>query len=380
MSLPLSIALRTNNPKRAVDFITGGGNFTMALQRNGRLWGWGANASGQIGDNSLIAKCTPVAVGGTLKTFCKIAPGGIGSSSSHTLGLDKNGKAWAWGVNTFGQIGDNSIISKLTPVAVLGQQKTFCKIDTGLSHSLAIDKNGRAWAWGTNMATRFLAGQLGDGTTNSRLTPVSVIGQVKTFCHIAAGDYFSVAIDKNGKAWSWGYGVGGKLGDNLSGNKCTPVAVCGNKTFCSISAYTHTLALDKNGRAWAWGLNLFGQIGDNSTNSRITPVSVCGAVKTFCQISAGSNHSLAIDKNGKIWAWGNNGYGELGDGTTNSKITPVAVAGQNRTFCKINSGLFCSLAIDKHGGAWAWGGTNFNGELGNGSITSSLTPMRVCNI
>jgi alpha-tubulin suppressor-like RCC1 family protein len=379
MRLPLSTALRTNNPKRAVNVIHGGGNFNMALQRNGKLWAWGSNQSGQVGDNSLIAKCTPTAIAGAAKTFCEISTGGANAAAAHALAIDKYGRVWAWGANTTGQIGDNSTVSKLTPVSVLGSAKTFCRIDSGNVHSLAIDKNGRVWSWGGNVFGRFPGGQLGDGTINSRLTPVSVIGQVKTFCRIAAGDAFSLAIDKNGKPWAWGFARGGKLGDNLSGDKCTPVAVCTDKTFCLISAYPHSLAIDKNGQAWAWGVNLYGQLGDNSTISKNIPVSVAGLPKTFCQISAGSNHSLAIDKNGKIWAWGNNTCGELGDGTTNSKITPVAVIGQPRTFCKINSGLFLSLAIDKHGGAWAWG-FNDNGELGIGSTISSLTPVRICNI
>jgi alpha-tubulin suppressor-like RCC1 family protein len=166
------------------------------------------------------------------------------------MSIDKNGRAWGWGLNGNGELGNNSVTSIRTPVSVLGAVKTFCLISTGLNYTMAINKNGRAWGWGLNGN-----GQLGDNSITSRRTPVSVLGAVKTFCQISTGS-------------------------------------------------EHTVAIDKNGRAWCWGYNLYGQLGDNSVTSRRTPVSVLGAVKTFCLISAGNNHTIAIDKNGRVWGWG----------------------------------------------------------------------------
>jgi alpha-tubulin suppressor-like RCC1 family protein len=353
--------------------IAGGSNHSLAIDKNGRAWAWGANLYGNLGDNTIVSKLTPVSVLGAVKTFCKIAAGDI-----HSLAIDKNGRAWGWGSNIFGELGDNTIVSKLTPVSVLGAVKTFCQIAGGGNHSLAIDKNGRAWAWGYNEY-----GQLGDNTIVSKLTPVSVLGAVKTFCQIAGGGNHSLAIDKNGRAWAWGLNdfdeSGGQLGNNTVISQRTPVSVLGAvKTFCQIAGGgNHSLAIDKNGRAWAWGVNSNGELGNNTTDNQLTPVSVLGAVKTFCKIAAGDIHSLAIDKNGRAWAWGYNTFGQLGNTTEVDQLTPVSVLGAVKTFCQIAGGSFHSLAIDKNGRAWGWG-SNSNGALGQDII--NYTPIRICNI
>ena len=220
-------------------------------------------------------------------------------------------------------MGDNSITSRLTPVSVVGAVKTFCQISAGANHNLAIDRTGRVWSWGLNAN-----GQLGDNSITSRLTPVSVAGAVKTFCQIAGGTSFTLAIDRFGRAWGWGNNDAGQLGDNTILSKRTPVSVLGAvKTFCKIGtslSTSFTVAIDKNGRLWSWGLNQFGQLGDNTILSKRTPVSVVGAVKTFCHILVGGSYVVAIDKNGRAWGWGTDSSGQLGLNTTN-KSTPVRV-------------------------------------------------------
>jgi alpha-tubulin suppressor-like RCC1 family protein len=353
--------------------IAAGSSHTVAIDKNGKVWAWGLNGFGQLGDNTITSQRTPVSILVATKTFCQIAAG-----SSHTIAIDKNGQAWAWGVNVSGTLGDNTIVSRRTPVSVLGATKTFCQIAAGSSHTVAIDKNGQAWAWGLNGT-----GELGDNSITSRRTPVSVLGAVKTFCKIAAGFNHTVAIDKNGRAWGWGFNSTGQLGDNSITQRLTPVSVLGAvKTFCQIAAGggaaggSHTVAIDKNGRAWGWGLNSGGQLGNNAILSQRTPVSVLGAVKTFCQIEAGGSHTVAIDKNGRAWGWGLNGSGQLGDNSAASRLTPVSVLGAVKTFCKIAAGGSYTVAIDKNGRAWGWG-FNSTGQLGDNSITSRLTPVSV---
>ena len=354
--------------------ISVGANHTLAIDKNGRAWGWGYNQAGQLGDGTETSRLTPVSVAGAVKTFCQISVGNNGGAN-RTAAIDKNGRVWGWGNNSLGVIGDNTTTSRLTPVSVAGATKTFCKISTGNVHGLAIDKNGRAWGWGYNAS-----GQLGDNSITQRNTPVSVAGAVKTFCEISAGqtsDGHSIALDKNGRAWAWGNNGFGKLGINSTTSTRTPLSVLGNiKTFCKISAGgNHTLAIDKNGRVWAWGYNLNGQLGDNSTTSRLTPVSVAGTVKTFCDISAGASHSLAIDKNGKGWSWGFSS--ELGDGQLTSLLSPVSVCGTVKTFCNIDSsnGVF-TIILDKNGRVWGWG-NNSTGQLGDNSTTSRPTPVSI---
>jgi len=202
-----------------------------------------------------------------------------------------------------------------------------------------------------------------------------------TFCQISGGDNFSLAIDSAGKAWAWGDNESGELGHNNTICYSTPVAVCGGHTFCHISAGVgeYSLAIDNYGKAWAWGYGSFGRLGNNSIVNRSTPVAVCGN-HTFCQISGGGNFSLAIDSAGKAWAWGSNSTGQLGNNTSGDgthKSTPVAVYG-GHTFCHISAGsYYFSLAIDNYGKAWAWGYNNY-GQLGTNNLISYSTPVAVC--
>jgi alpha-tubulin suppressor-like RCC1 family protein len=355
--------------------ISAGDGFSTAIDKNGRAWAWGANNGGQLGDNSIVQKTSPVSVLGTVRTFCKITGGGVLNSSSFTLALDKNGRAWSWGYNGVGQLGNNAVTSQLTPVSVLGAVKTFCEISNGVNQAfaLAIDKNGRAWAWGVNGN-----GQLGNNTVISQRTPVSVLGAVKTFCKVSVGGFHSLAIDKNGRLWAWGNNSNGQLGNNTSANSvCTPVSVLGAiKTFCHIAGgNSQSVAIDKNGQAWGWGFNGSGQTGDGSATDRLTPVSVQGQKKTFCKIASGNGVTLSIDNYGRLWAWGFNGNAQIGDGSTIPKRTPTRVC-NTRTFCEVKAANNHVLVIEKNGNVWAWGG-NGSGQLANNSITSVLTPVSV---
>lgn len=338
-------------------------NSSYALDKNGTVWAWGLNSQGSLGDNSNQSRRTPVKLAGATKTFCQIAA---------RVAIDKYGRAWAWGDGDFGSLGNgNELVISFTPIRVYGN-KTFCKIGANGATSIAIDKNGKAWGWGYNSGDYNL---IGDGTQLNRSTPTAVAGN-KTFCEISVRGH-SLAIDKYGKAWGWGYNYQGQLGNgqyNTQFGVGSPVLVLGSQTFCKISAgNAKSAALDKYGKAWTWGGGL---LGDNTTSPRCVPTAVC-CNKTFCHISAAS-HFLAIDKYGKAWGWGSNYNGRIGDNSTLDRLVPVSVYG-NKTFCKIFAGGEFSLAIDKNGTTWSWG-ANTHGALGDNSITSRLTPVRVCNI
>ena len=342
------------------------GTHTLAIDKNGRLWAWGANNFGKLGDNSVTQRATPVSVAGGVKTFCK-----IGGGNNHSNAIDKNGRAWSWGANFSGQLGDNSSTSKITPISVLGAVKTFCQIATGQQHVIVIDKNGRSWGWGQNNY-----GQLGDNSTTNRSTPVSVLGVVKTFCQISAGIYHSAGIDKNGKAWCWGYNDNGQLGDGTQVSKRTPISVYGTKTFCRIqTAFYHTIAVDSSGNVWSWGEGTYGLLGNNATLSKITPVSVLGAVKTFCEIQGGP-YAIAADKNGRLWSWGENSQPTLAINVTGNRYTPVSVLGATKTFCKVAAGQVNGAGLTSGGRIWAWG-YGFYGTVGDNSGADRRTPVSV---
>ena len=358
---------------KIIDIAANGYGHTIGLDDNGQMWSWGYNYYGQLGINTslYINKCTPVSILGVKKTFCKIAAG-----YNLSFGIDKDGLVWGWGYNSNGPLGINSTVNKCTPVSILGAKKTFCEISCLYNtNTMGLDKNGQVWCWGDNWK-----GQLGINSTVNQCTPVSILGSKKTFCKISAGYYLSFGIDKDGLVWGWGYGSRGQLGINSTVNKCTPVSILGaKKTFCTINSNNRvTLGLDKNGQLWGWGYNNKGQLGDNTVISRLTPVSILGTKKTFCAISIGNSSSLGIDNTGQVWGWGYNNYGQLGDNSTTNKCTPVSIMGAKKTFCTISIGNSHSIGLDKDGHVWGWG-YNGIGQLGDKTIISKRTPVRVCN-
>lgn len=339
------------------------------IKSDNTTWAWGLNQYGRIGDNTTTSRITPVSILGNKKTFCSI----VGDAKT-TLSIDNNGLVWGWGYN-FGTIGDNTNANRVTPVSVHGNKKTFCKISIGSdSGTNAIDKNGMVWGWGQNSS-----GGIGDNSGTRKDTPVSIHGNKKTFCEIHKSYGTGHGIEYNGQMWGWGLNTHGQVGNNSTTAVCTPVSILGNKkTFCKISGNINAdlIALDNNGQVWCWGRNTEGQIGDGTTTSRLTPVSILGNKKTFCKVGGGVSHSTALDNHGQIWSWGSNGNGALGDNTTTNRCTPVSLLGNKKTFCMISTGYGTQFAIDIHGNLWGWG-LNTNGQIGDNSIIARLTPVRV---
>ena len=353
--------------------ISAGYDYSLAIDNHNIVWGWGYYGGGRLGsNNNTTNQCTPVTIYGN-KKFCKI------STSDHSLGIDNRGIAWGWGYNYGGQLGINNTTDQCTPVSVLAfNTNVFCSISAGKqyweggNHSLALDKYGMTWCWGENNK-----GQLGNNSSTNECTPVSICGGNKTFCQISSGGFHSLGIDNHGKAWGWGYNFQAQLGNNSNSDEWTPVSIFGNHTYYSISAgQFHSLGIDKYGKVWGWGYNYFGQLGINDWGGcENIPVPICGCNKTFCKISAGGMYSLGIDKYGKVWGWGYNYFGQLGNNDIMSQITPVSVYG-NHTFCSIFAGINHSLGVDNHNNVWGWG-YNDSGELGDYSITFRCTPVMI---
>ena len=200
-----------------------------------------------------------------------------------------------WGQNNFGQLGDNSTTNRSSPVAVVGGFTNWVQIDSGGKHTTAIRADGTAWGWGENNK-----GQLGDNTIISKLSPVAVVGGFTDWIQISAGGEHTSAIRANGTAWGWGRNYKGQLGDGTDtedNNRSSPVSVVGGFTdWVQISAGgTHTSAIRANGTAWGWGLATYGRLGSGSASGNYeSPVSIEGGFTDWVQISAGFNHSAAI--------------------------------------------------------------------------------------
>ena len=157
----------------------------------------------------------------------------------------------------------------------------------------ASGSNGTLWAWGRNTV-----GRLGDNTTINKSSPVSVVGGFTDWCQVSAGTYAFFAIRSNGTLWSWGSGACGALGDNTTTNKSSPVSVVGGFTdWCRVSGGTsHAVAVRTNGTAWTWGCNGEGRLGDGTVTDRSSPVSVLGGFANWADVAAGNKSSGGLIK------------------------------------------------------------------------------------
>ncbi|AHI05439.1 regulator of chromosome condensation, RCC1 [Bdellovibrio bacteriovorus W] len=297
----------------------------------------------------------------------------ISAGDGHTCGITEGGKAYCWGLGTYGLLGNGSTGGSPVPVAVSGGH-TFTSISAGLSLTCGITTDKKTYCWGKNQK-----GELGNGSTGDSSVPVAVSGGL-TFTSISAGHYHTCGIAEGGEAYCWGYRWSGALGDGIdSGFSAVPVAVSGGHTFTSISvSQYHTCGIATGGQAYCWGGGQKGELGNGSTGNSSVPVAVSGGL-TFTSISAGHYyHTCGIAEGGKAYCWGEREGGKLGDGIDSGfSEVPVAVSG-GHTFTSISASSYYTCGIAEGGKAYCWGENNFfSGGLGDGSSISSLVPIKV---
>jgi alpha-tubulin suppressor-like RCC1 family protein len=354
--------------------------YSAALKNDGTLFAWGHNDYGQLGIGNTTDSVIPVQSSAcSLTSFSNVTAspfsGRITANQTHSLGVKPDGSVWAWGDNTYGELGDGTTTNRLSPVqaAITG---AVTQISTGWYHTLALKSDRSVWAWGYNAE-----GQIGDGTTNQRATPIQVssLTGLSAVTGVAAGQYHSVAVKSDGTVWGWGYNAYGQLGDGSTTSRLVPVqAVLLPGVMTQVAAgQTHTLALKNDGTVWAWGYNGYGQLGDGTQTNRTTAVQVVGLTNVIA-IAAGPNHSLALKSDGTVWAWGYGYNGQLGDGGSSYATSIVRASGLSNIIA-IAAGDYHSLAVRSDGTVWAWGDDVY-GELGNASSTASNVPVQALGI
>lgn len=343
-----------------------------------QLWTFGNNQSGELGDNQSnynYGGGSPIQTVMNNQAWFTVAGG-----YAHSGAILSDNTLWVWGSNGSGELGDNTVAAKSSPIQTVTKTSDWSMVAMGNGFTAAIKTDGSLWTWGGNSY-----GQLGDNTTVSKSSPVQTIARGYNWRYVACGYFHVAAIKTDGTLWLWGRnttlgdGNPGYLGDNSGTNKSSPVqTVAGGTDWASVAGgKNHTIALKQNGTVWAWGTNVFyGMLGDNTTVSKSSPVQVLGGTSNWSQIAAGFRWSGAIDKNGRLWTWGENGNGSLGDNTTTRRSSPVQTVAGGTDWKFIAFGKM-SAGIKFDGTLYVWG-QNYGGSAGTNSGTANYSsPVQV---
>ena len=348
--------------------IAAGHYHTCALSKRGEVTCWGYNGDGQLGDGTTATRWTPTPVPGLQGGVASIAAAGW-----HTCALRDDGSVVCWGANWDGQLGDGGALNRENPGVVVGLETGVAAIAAGESHTCALKTDGSVVCWGANHS-----GQLGDGSTLTRTTPVRVDGLQSGVAQVAAGAAHTCARLSDGGAVCWGSNESGQLGDGTQAPRLLPTPVSGlGDGLAEISAgYAHTCALTTTDGVRCWGENTYGQLGDGTTTLRTVPTGLRELGSAATPITMGSFHACALTPAAGVVCWGRNTYGELGDGTTTDRAIPVPVSGLPSGVAAVAAGGEHTCALTTGGAAWCWGHNNV-GQLGDGSTLDRVHPGEV---
>ena len=353
--------------------------FSLAILNDGTLWAWGANRQGALGlgSNSEFTLNVPTQVG-TANTWTNVFAG-----RSQSMAIRSDGTLWIWGDNTNGQAGQGFISDSISVPTQVGTGTNWIYVAAinntgGLSSAhdttLAIQSDGTLWTWGSNNG-----GRTGLGiTTGHTLTPTQV-GSSSNWTSVSGGINHSLAVQSDGTLWAWGSNSSGRTGLGItSGTTLVPTQVGAGANWVSASVGVHySLAVQSDGTLWAWGSNASGQTGLDTTVGNASVPTQVGSSANWVDAAAGTGHSLGIQSDGTLWAWGSNNNGQTGLNTgTGNTLVPTQV-GSSSNWASISAGQQHSLAVQSDGTLWASGGNN-GGATGQGSNAgNTLIPLPV---
>ncbi len=372
--------------------IDAGANHSLFLQDDGTVLAWGRNLHGQLGDGTTTRRHAPVlmvdAAGEPLTAIAAVSAQG-----GHTLLLAENGDVLGVGLNTFGQAGDGTQVDRLLPGPVLDEAGNpltgAVAVAAGGGHSVVLMADGTVLAWGKNTG-----GQLGDGTQVDRLVPAAVTLEsgepLSSVVALAAGNDHALVRTTDGTTLAWGVNGNGRLGDGTTALRLGAVQVQTDvdSSVAGVLVWdagdNHSLARHTSGDLLSWGGNSFGQLGNGGVDPQATPGGVLTLdgppVSGSLAVAGGSDHSLALQSDGTLYAWGRNHQGQVGDGTLTDRHAAVTVIDGGGAsvdeVVRIAAGWFHSLALRSDGTLLTWGDNGY-GQLGDGTETSRSVAVPV---
>jgi alpha-tubulin suppressor-like RCC1 family protein len=333
--------------------VDGGLGHSAAIKTDGTLWLWGDNSNGQLGINLSgvnpnAARSTPVTTfaGGT--NWKQVSCGNY-----HTAAIKTDGTLWMWGSNSVGQLGINLFpaapnSARSTPVTTFAGGNNWKQVVCSSDHTAAIKTDGTLWTWGSGDF-----GQLGDNTVTQRLTPITTFAGGTNWKQVAGntGAYHVAAIKTDGTLWTWGTNISGELGTNDNLYRSIPVQVFGNTNDWKQVAVSRdqTAAIKTNGTLWTWGdntVNRAGSIGDNTIIGRSTPVTTFAGGNNWKQVACGYSFKSAIKTDGTLWSWGGDYYSQLGTiNPTSYRPTPVTTFAGGNNWRQVACGYEFAMAV-----------------------------------
>lgn len=330
------------------------------------LYSWGANASGQLGQNNTTSLSSPVQVGA--QNDWQLTMSGADSNPFSAV-VKINGTLWSWGNNGQGQLGSSNNTSRSSPVQV-GALTNWYEIAGGNAFCLAVKTDGTLWSWGTNGSGQL---GLGDAVGYNRNSPVQ-IGALTEWAEVAAQPSASFAIKTNGTMWAWGSNSDGVLGLNSTTYHSSPVQIGALTNWSQISAGDRFCAAVKtDGTLWTWGRKV-AALGLNGGVYRSSPTQV-GALTNWFKVSAGYTHCVAVKTDGTLWTWGSAQSGQLGQNNAISLSSPVQI-GALTDWANVTAGYMSCFAIKTTGTLWSWGRNN-EGQLGQNDTANRSSPVQV---
>ena len=389
------ISLDENDLISMVDL---GGTHSIALSANGRVFLWGNNNKGQLGDGTTVRTLTPIEITQQFSLAEDDIIKSVSLGDMHSAALSSKGRLFTWGWNFYGRLGDGTTTNRFVPTEItslfsLNNEEIITKVVLGVSSSAAITSEGRIFTWGENAS-----GQLGDGTISNKSTPVDItekftLDEDEKVVDVSLGYVHMGALTSKGRLFTWGNNTYGQLGNGTNNLQINPTEITSylnlnsSETLISVrlGGY-HTMVVTSDDRVFTWGNNTKGQLGNETFTNTNSPVDITdkfilGLNEHIVLSSSGYRYSIAVTSEGRVFSWGENLNGQLGDGLNANLSSPKDITSQfnlvsNEAFRLLSTGEAHSSLLTTYGKIIIWG-DNENGKLGDNTTTDTLTPLEI---
>jgi alpha-tubulin suppressor-like RCC1 family protein len=325
--------------------ISAGNGVSLLTKPDGSAWAFGLGSFAQLGNDALV----DVAVPGPVLGLSEVAE--VAAAENSSMALRSDGSVWVWGLNEDGTLGANtkdvcaapgsttSYACTKTPLPVTNLNAVRA-IAAGPGYKAVAKLDGSVWGWGS-----WTGGMFDNGVSSSVSKSPQAVAGLAGIRSISVGSGHALALDANGETWAWGYNLYGQLGTSVVGAPI-PQKVVGLSRVKAVAAGGYqSIALKEDGSVWVWGI-----YGVGSYTWVVTDIGLSGVVS----VAAGKDHALVLKADGTVWGWGKNSYGQVGVGGTSDVLVPTQISGLSDVMA-ISAGTQHSLAVKRDGSVWVWG-------------------------